>query len=186
MDKKKQGKAGKSSLDTFLTFWSTLPGILTGIAAVIAAITGLYLAFGPREKVNRNEPSPTPFVSPAPTSPRSVSDGVWDKCFEPEFAGVPSIEVGTGEHFLKPQDGVVRIKLTDGHQPLGAVTLKHYSDDDVHFEVRKVVDSKCGPIDVEENKLINDAWLKGTFGGQKYELRLMYHGGRFSTEFVKP
>lgn len=27
------------------SFWSTLPGILTGLAAVITAITGLYLAF---------------------------------------------------------------------------------------------------------------------------------------------
>jgi hypothetical protein len=184
MDKKKESKTGKSSHDTFFTFWSTLPGILTGVAAVIAAITGLYLAFGTAPKPNP-VPSPTPNISPAPTGTiPGPEDVVWDRCFEREFAGATSIEVGTGEHFPKLKDGVISIKLTDGHQPLGAVTLRHYPSDD-HFEVGKVIDSKCGPIEVQDPNLINDAWLKVTFGGRKYELRLMYHGGRFSTAFVK-
>lgn len=183
MDKKKQSKTGKSS-QVFFAFWSTLPGVLTGIAAVLAAITGLYLAFGTGPKPQPTPtPTPTPTVSPAPTSTIPSEDVVWDQCFGPEFAGTTSIEVGTGEHFPRLNDGETRIKLTDGYQPLGAVTLRHYPSDD-HFEVR-VIDSKCGPIQIEDPKLINDAWLKVAFRGQKYELRLMYHGGRFSTVFVR-
>ena len=30
------------------SWWSTLPGILTAVAALITAITGLYLAIGPK------------------------------------------------------------------------------------------------------------------------------------------
>jgi|GEM_PF-5072395 len=179
MASKKAGRSNKSSLDSFFAFWSTLPGVLTGIAALIAAVTGLYLAFD-NGRIAIPEPSPTPSASATPTG---ITQGVWDKCFQPEFAGVTPIEEGTGEHFPKLQAGLVRIMLMYHHQPLGAVVVRHYADDD-HFEVEKLTDSKCGPIEVEDPKLINDAWLKVAFGGQKYELRLMYHG-RFSTEFVK-
>src|SRR2546429_8833088 len=96
MREKKAGKDNKSSLDSFFAFWKTLPGVLTGIAAVIAAITGLYVAFGDGH-IPKPEPSPTPRPSAAPTG--SITDAVWDKCFQPEFAGVTPIEEGTGEHF---------------------------------------------------------------------------------------
>ncbi len=45
-------------------FWSSIPGILTGIAAVITAMTGLYIA------TNNNTPeppkTPEPIIEPAP------------------------------------------------------------------------------------------------------------------------
>ena len=43
------GKAKKS-------FWTSLPGILTGLAALIGSITGLYLALGDRQKVEPELP----------------------------------------------------------------------------------------------------------------------------------
>ncbi len=48
------------------TFWSSMPGILTGMAAIITALTGLYLA------VNGNstsQPTPTPPVVTTTTAP---------------------------------------------------------------------------------------------------------------------
>ncbi len=40
------------------SFWSSLPGVLTGIAAVITAITGLYVA------ISNNQPEPSPQQPP--------------------------------------------------------------------------------------------------------------------------
>lgn len=39
-------------------FWTTLPGILTGVAALIGAVTGLYIA------LNRDHPSSNKSVDP--------------------------------------------------------------------------------------------------------------------------
>src|SRR5690349_4333841 len=40
------------------SWWQTLPGILTGLAAVITAATGLYIAFN--RTAPRSEPTSTP------------------------------------------------------------------------------------------------------------------------------
>lgn len=48
-------------------FWSTVPGILTGLAGVIAAITGLYLAFRPAPPPTILLPSP-PASAPGPVA----------------------------------------------------------------------------------------------------------------------
>jgi hypothetical protein len=181
MNKNKQNKARKSSLDTFLTFWGTLPGILTGIAAVIVAITGLYFAIP--KNTNHNQPDPTPQVAAAHASSSPAPKGVWDKCFEAEFAGVTSIDAGNPSQDLTSNAGVIKIKLTHHHQPLGAVVLKYYSDGD-YFEAEKVVDSKCEPIDVDDQKVKNNLWLRVPFDGHDYDLRLMYQGG-FSAEFTR-
>ena len=51
-------------------FWSTVPGILTGLAALIGACTALYVAFKPVPQPNRPDPGvvmPTPRPTPVPT-----------------------------------------------------------------------------------------------------------------------
>lgn len=54
-------------------FWSSIPGILTGIAAVITATTGLYIAIngnGPAtEKATTTPPTPPPRIEPKNPSP---------------------------------------------------------------------------------------------------------------------
>jgi hypothetical protein len=40
-------------------FWNTLPGVLTGIAAIVSAATGLYLATS-TDNTKKPEPQPTP------------------------------------------------------------------------------------------------------------------------------
>jgi hypothetical protein len=47
-------------------FWTSLPGILTGIAAVIVAVGGIFTAY------NHISPSPPPASSPSPTSQQVV------------------------------------------------------------------------------------------------------------------
>lgn len=52
------------------SFWATLPGILTGIAAIVTATTGLYLAFvGPRPE-------------PIPQAPEAGQDSPVSECDE--------------------------------------------------------------------------------------------------------
>lgn len=47
-------------------FWSSLPGVLTGVAGVIAAITGLYLAFKPASPINPAPAEHEPVTKPLP------------------------------------------------------------------------------------------------------------------------
>ncbi|MGK7877008.1 MAG: M15 family metallopeptidase [Xenococcaceae cyanobacterium] len=56
-------------------FWTTFPGILTGIAAVITAVTSLIIAFKPSEESSTPRwPSPTvsPKTSPITSEPRTT------------------------------------------------------------------------------------------------------------------
>ena len=65
MNKSTKRKTSKSSLDSLLTFLGTLPGILTGIAAILTAAAGLYLAFGSRHQDHGNsQPPQSPPASP--------------------------------------------------------------------------------------------------------------------------
>lgn len=59
-------------------FWTTMPGILTGLAALLTAATGLWVAIGPHDKPAANEhpaavTAPTPLQSSAPGSAPPVS-----------------------------------------------------------------------------------------------------------------
>jgi len=55
MERKNENKQ-KSKSFSFVTFWKTLPGFLTALAAVIGAITGLLVAIRPSTK---QSPSPS-------------------------------------------------------------------------------------------------------------------------------
>jgi hypothetical protein len=60
------------------SFWTTLPGILTGIAALISALTGLWLALDGKEQIPTSRtpshvPSSVPHDVPA-TSPEIVCE----------------------------------------------------------------------------------------------------------------
>lgn len=52
-------------MKSLLSFWFSLPGILTGLAAVISAIAALYTAgvFEENKKVESLDPSPTPTIT---------------------------------------------------------------------------------------------------------------------------
>lgn len=190
MSRKSERNSNKSSSsNAFLTFWSTLPGILTGVAALITAIVGVYLALGPRNNDNHNAViSPTP----QPTRTAEVSTGT---CFEQEFAKVDPVEVGSGEQHISSKDGVTIFKLTDKHVVVGALRLRFYRVGD-YFEVEKIVDSKCqhiegmrnlsrqAPVD-ENNKPRNYDELEIPLGGQEYSLRLGFDAFSCTVNFKK-
>ena len=57
-------------------FWSSIPGILTGIAAVITATTGLYMAIngnGPATEQTPTKPPTPPIVEPKTPTPKGPS-----------------------------------------------------------------------------------------------------------------
>jgi len=55
-----------SKPQTGSSWWQTLPGILTGLAAIITAATGLIVAFN--HTSNRSEPAPATTTSPSSSS----------------------------------------------------------------------------------------------------------------------
>jgi hypothetical protein len=59
------------------SFWTTIPGILTGLAAVLTALTGLFLAIYHPSSDGSDQPKRAPIVDgdarPAPTGPASTS-----------------------------------------------------------------------------------------------------------------
>lgn len=117
-------------------------------------------------------------------------------CFEEEFAGVNPIEAGSGIQPLREfRDGVIRIKLTDNRQPVGALSLKFYPVGE-YFEIEKVIDSRCNVvdglfnlsrqtyIDIKKDKVPNNDYIQVPLGMQNYSLRLMFQE-RASTLFEK-
>jgi hypothetical protein len=64
--------------DNKKSFWTSLPGILTGIAAVIGAITGILVAYNASHFPA--SPSPTPPLPPPPSSSSSSSPTQQFKC----------------------------------------------------------------------------------------------------------
>ncbi|HEX6732218.1 MAG TPA: toll/interleukin-1 receptor domain-containing protein [Pyrinomonadaceae bacterium] len=107
-------------------------------------------------------------------------------CLEQEFAGVNPIEVGSGIQPLRElRDGMIKIKLTDNRQPVGALRLKFYPVGE-YFEIEKVFDSRCNVvedlfnlsrqtyIDIKKDKVPNNDYVQLPLGGQNYSLRLMF------------
>ena len=188
MKKGNESNSNKSP-SAFLAFWSSLPGILTGVAALITAIVGLYLALAPREgRKTDNGETPTPYVKPtAATSPGN--------CFEQEFAKVYPLEVGSGGQGIESKDGALRIKLAENRVAIGALKLRFYRDGD-YFELEQVVDAQCRPVEGlrnlsrqspvdTNNKPKNWDTLQIPLGAHEYSLRLGCDGGNCSADFRK-
>lgn len=55
-------------------FWSSVPGILTGVAAIITAVTGAIVALGPPEAGNESETSSPPATADSAVSQPPVVD----------------------------------------------------------------------------------------------------------------
>lgn len=188
MSKMNEGKTDKSSTSAFVTFWSTLPGILTGVAALITAIVGLYLAVGPKDSNHSAATTPTPYVTPK----AEVRSG---NCLEQEFAKVDPVEAGSGGQNLTTKDGLTRIKLTDNNIVVGGLRFKFYRAGD-YFELEEVLDSKCQPVERlrnlsrqspvdQNNKPRNWDRLELSLGGQPYSLRLGCDAGKCTADFRK-
>ena len=189
MNKSTKRKTSKSSLDSLLTFLGTLPGILTGIAAILTAAAGLYLAFGSRPQDHGNSqppPSPTPFVSPTP-------EDRFAGCVEQEFPQADELEEGTFDAILHLRDHVIRVKFTHNGKPLGAMSLRLYAEENPPLlKIERIVDSQCNAIQDFSNTdrpgmdgMQSYDHLRVGFGGHDYVLRPGIDGGRISATFEK-
>lgn len=85
--------------DKLQNFWSSIPGIFTEIAAVITAITGLYLAINGNGDNSTTQPAPTPVVNPVPSPTRPKPQ---PPKLPPKVAEIPK---QTQEKVLFPETG---------------------------------------------------------------------------------
>ena len=96
------------------SWWQTLPGILTGLAAIITAATGLIIAFN--HTSSRSEPTP---VAASPSSPSSSPTTT------PSSSGAPTAATagsGTSSAIALPE--IHQVKLADGGEVITVLSAK--------------------------------------------------------------
>lgn len=188
MNKIVKKKDENSSWSRFLAFWSTVPGLLTGIAALITAIGGLYLASLPHKNGSAT-PSPQPTAqSPSPNDSNSLNS---EDCFTRFFAGIPqdrisTMEAGTVQFSVikasQPKDPVIGIKFTESKRAIGAIRLLYIPDNAI-FKVESLVDGKCQTISSETNVLQMLTPLLIRLNNRQYALTLDYKAGEARATF---
>ena len=159
------------------SFWTTLPGILTAVAALLTAVGGLIGALAAAGVFRGNvlEGNP-PIVGSVPrpggTSPDSSDSGAsvpisvaresaLQGCFGGFFTGVPndrivSVEEGTRDFDVigtnQPKADTVGLIFTSFNQPIGGIRFIFFPSNDL-FRIESVVDSECRRIEAYENTL---------------------------------
>jgi hypothetical protein len=185
------------------SFWTTVPGILTGIAAIITAIGGLIAVLN-SAGLFKAKTAPLPSVSPTPiittTAPgqTSISNSpssaapTYTGCFQQYFQGIAqdrisSLESGTQAFQLigadQTKDEPVGIIFTQNNQPVGGIRFLFLSNGQL-FKVDTVVDANCQKTEDysnetrggDKNVLQNFDSLQMRLGNTTYELRLNYDG----------
>src|SRR6266542_560165 len=199
--KKLKKKEEKSFLDTFLAFWTTLPGILTGIAALITLIAVLYITgrdTDSKSVAHMPTPQPTSILPPSPgPSPAPTSED----CFIQYFSGIPKarvaiMELGTREFRLirldQPKDRVIGVRFTDYNRTIGAIRFYFFPANKI-FKVETLVDSKCQEIEEYSNAnrggdkrvLQNYDALQMRLGDDEYSFYVAYGEGEIFASFTR-
>jgi hypothetical protein len=168
---------------TFIAFWSSLPGILTGVAALITAIAtlaALNVGDGGSGQTSAGRPAP----SQPTASPRPSGDG----CFGRYFAGIPSdriapVETGTADFDVitadQPKAGTIGLKFTNSNDPLGAMRIAFFPANSL-FKIESIVDDRCTRIGDysnvarggDRNVLQNSDTVRFRIDGRYYDLRI--------------
>jgi hypothetical protein len=154
----------------FLAFWTSLPGVLTGVAAVIAAAGALAAVFrgdgdggSSRDSVSGgaaqvSSPAPAAESSPPPESSPGDAEAAGAAsagCFGAVFAGIPQgrrapVEAGTTAFDIvtssEPKAGPLGLRFTDHGGTVGGIKVTWYPVNDI-FRVESVVDAGCGPVE---------------------------------------
>lgn len=195
-------KSDKNTESEKASFWSTLPGILTGIATLITAVAGLLAilyntgAIGNKTPPNNNASPNVNFSSNASTSPAS-------DCFEHFFSGIAKdriarVEAGAANvQVVGPNQikhNAMGLKLTDGNHPFGALRFHFFGDNNL-FKIEKIVDSNCTELEISKYRNLsrggdNNAFqnwdsLQMDLEDKRYELRFGYDAGIISVNLQK-
>jgi len=192
------------------SFWSTIPGILTGVAAIITAIGGLVAALytagiigGRSTSPNEIRPSntasgpqaTTPLTSRTPAIPSG-------DCLSEYFRGIRedrvfALEEGTSNFTVigreQTKEDPIGLRLTDNRQTVGALRFSFFLNGEI-FKIESIVDATCGQVKEysiegrpgEKRTLQNWDTLQITFGSRTYALRLEFSGGSLGVnKFVR-
>jgi hypothetical protein len=162
--------ARSSRGDDRTAFWTTLPGILTGVAAVVTALGGLLAIFANRPS-GGNSAAPestvtssaltaggagqptTPAASPGAVDLSSASAST-DACLASAFPDIPAARVKrvhdgvTAYTLLGPSDpksGDIGILLLSDGNTVGALGLRFIQEGEF-FTIRQVFDAGCAPV----------------------------------------
>lgn len=176
-DKDRGGKSG------LVAFWTSLPGVLTGVAAVIGAVATLAALFLDDEGTGSRVTD-----APAPTERKAGSDPGGGSCFRRYFEGIPSdriasVEAGTENFDViaadQPKAGTVGLRFTSNDRPIGAMRSAFFPTNEI-FKIESVVDDRCDTVEEYENTsrggdkrvLQNSDTVRLNLGGAFYDLRL--------------
>lgn len=152
----------------FWAFWSSLPGILTGVAAVIAAVGTLAALFISGD--GGESPAPGAPVATEPTSASGSGDeasasGSGDEaCFGRYFKGIPGDRVGTVEAGARAYDvitesqtkmGTIGMTFTSSSRPIGAIRFAFFPEN-LLSKIESIVDARCRAIEDYESRTGGD------------------------------
>jgi hypothetical protein len=188
----------------FWAFWSSLPGILTGVAAVIAAV-GTLAALFIGDDGGESPASGSP-VAAQPTSASGSGDevaaasGSGDAaCFDQYFKGIPGDRVGTVEAGARAYDvitesqtkvGTIGMTFTGDGRPIGAIRFAFFPDNFL-YKIESIVDARCRVIEDYENRTGGDkhAWedsstVRLRLDGRYYDLTANGAGSVIRIAFV--
>ncbi len=194
-------KAGKRN--EAQSFWSTAPGILTGVAAVITAIGGLVAVLNAAGFFNALAPHAVPAspvtsvisndIAQSPSSrvlPTAVLAST--SCFDQYFRGIAPDRVATLEEGVQglqvigpdqTKNGPIGILFTQNNQPIGGITFQFFLDGQL-FKVATVVDAACQTIEdysnatrtSDKNSYQNYDTIQLRLANQTYQLWFEYNG----------
>jgi hypothetical protein len=166
-----------------VAFWTSLPGVLTGVAALVAAVAGVAALFVGGDG-NGPEQAAVSAGSPTVTAPSGDGEGCPDAYFE----GIPEdrldpVEAGTADFDAitanQPKTGPFGLALTNNGAAIGAIRLNYFPDNAL-FKIESIVDERCAQIDDYENisrggdpnVLQNWDTVRMQLGGKFYDLRI--------------
>jgi hypothetical protein len=181
-----------------VSFWATVPGILTGIAAIITAIGGLTAVLYNTGVFDRK-------TSPMPTNNNSAPNGSnkASGCFERLFSDIAKDRVSVLEagavdvQIVGPQQSkneIAGIKFTQSNQQIGAMRIRFIASNNM-FKVEQIVNSECQEVEASkyrnisrggDNRVLQN-WdeLEIELGAHRYVVRLGYGSGRVAASMQK-
>ena len=142
----------------FTAFWSSLPGVLTGIAAVVAAVGTLVALFVGGE-ASDSQSGGAATTGPVYTGSAAAANTPGDGCLRTYFAGVTgdraaTVEAGASNLDVisesQPKAGTIGLSLTAGGRPIGAIRFAFFPANRL-FKIESVVDARCRQVQDHEN-----------------------------------
>ena len=114
-------------------FWTTLPGILTGVAAVLTAGTGLFLALNhPGDTSHSDRPQPPAVSSAAPVSASETATS--------SRTSVPPAAAKEGVIVTSRNGDVTRLELKTFRHSVGGKSIELVSGQTIPFEKIRSID----------------------------------------------